>query len=632
MRAAWVVLVGAVGCGHGGIQPMVTACERARGADPGACLAVARDRLARHDQTGVQQYMENTVQAIIAAPRCLDVHAEESCFAGVAVLLRDEPVGLLADYNVTQELLQSLPRWNGPDAEGPRAQARTVLQGMCTTERGSPAARQRACLVLGDLVEDERVRRCGPNCDLAQANELLAGWTKTDVIDGYATACKLARATPDTAFAEQVAKVYGVSGGDAACAVSKAELRGASIPNAVAGRARAIFEANQRANAAAASAAREAQRTAELKKREEEARVARAKAADAEATQQLVAAASNQDWPALLAHMRKRRLGQADAAAATAVAQQWDPFVTWLSGESSIIGAYIEIDEAVRLLAPRGHALLDELEGLRTRALAEVRKRGKTARGPGGVWLYAALAERVAGPGQMVEANASAAAFAKLNSTARVSLVIDKLVPACASIRPEMRKGRTVRATSTLTCTIEPEKKWTTTEMVKVKQHVVKTRTVMKDGREQQEIESEEDVEQDVPNEVAHRTYKVVVRGELAITSGAPRRVVPIELEDVLEDGDADDTRTFEAARAKAIQTIHAAVIGPVEAGEATKAYAAAQQALAVKRAAAAENQLVIHGLLAGASPELDELLSQYALVFTDLLPTAAKTRDASDF
>jgi hypothetical protein len=606
---------------------MVSACERASGADPGACLAVARDHLVRNDMDGVQKYMESTVQAINAAPSCLNDHPAKSCFAGVAVLLRDEPVGLLADFDVTPELLHSVPRWNGPDAEGPRAQARNALQGMCTAERGSPAARQRACLVLGDLVEDERVRRCGPQCDLSRANEVLTGWAKTDVVDGYATACQLAKATPDTELAEQVAKIYGVPVADAVCAVPTAERRGASIPNAVAGRARAIFEANQRAAAAAAVATREAQRTAQLKKREEEARAASAKAAAEAATQQLIAAANKQDWPTLLDLMRKRRTGEASVDVAAVVAQQWEPFVAWLSEQSSIIGAYFEVSEAVRTSSPLGHPLLAQLEDVRTRALAEVKKRAKAARGPGGVWLYAALAERVAGPGQMIEANAASAAYAKLSSTARVSLVIDKLVPACASIRPEMKKGRTVRATSTLTCAIEPEKKWTTTEVVKVKQHVVKTRTVTKDGREQQEIESEEDVEQDVPNEIVHRTYKLVVRGELAITSGAERRVVPIEIEDVLEDGDADDTRTFEAARAKAIAAIQAAVVGPIEAIEAQQAYAAAQRALEVKRTAAAENQLVIHGLLAGASPELDELMSQYALTFADLLPAPVKAR-----
>jgi len=613
---------------------MVSACERATGADPGACLAVARDRLGRNDLAGVQQYMESTVQAINAAPACLNDHPAKSCFAGVAVLLREEPVGLLADFGVTAELLHSVPRWNGPDAEGPRAQARIALQGMCTSEKGAPAERQRACLILGDLVEDERVRRCGPHCDLTQPNEALEGWAAGDVIDGYATACKLARTTPDRELADEVARVYSVPAADAVCAVPKADQRGASIPKAVAGRARAIFDANQRAAASSAAAIREAERTAQLKRREEQARSAAAKAASMASTEKLIAAAVKADFASMLDHIRRRRLGEANATAASlsssgcpwgasAVAEQWEPFVAWISRDTSIIAAYFELAEATRALAPQGHPLLDKLADVRTRALAEIKKRGKGARGAGGVWLYAALAERVAGPGAMVEVKAAAAAFAKLTGSARASLVIDKLAPSCAAIRPEMKKGRTVRATSLLTCTIEPEKKWTTTETVKVAQHVVKTRTVMKDGREHQEVESEEDIEQDVPNEVVHRTYKLVVRGELAITSGAPRRVVPLEIEDVLEDGEIDDTRSFETSRTKAIAAISAAVLGPLEAADAETAYDAALKALKYKRAAAAEDHLVRHALLAGASPELDELLSQYGVAFAQLLPTA---------
>jgi hypothetical protein len=461
-------------------------------------------------------------------------------------------------------------------------------------------------LILGDLVEDERTKRCGPDCDLAHVADELAGWGPRDVIDGYAAACTLAKAAPDPELARRVAEVYAVDARDAVCAVATAPQRGASIPNAVAGRARAVFETRQREAAAVAAAAREAQRTAQLKQREEAARVASEQAAASAATSQLTAAADKGDYATMLELVRKRRRGEANAAAADAVLRRWDELIAWIGGDTSIIGAYLELADATRAVAPPGHALLAKLDALRTRALADVKRRARGARGVGGAWLYAALAEKIAGPGEMVEAKASAAAFAKLTTAVRPSLVIDRLARACAPIRPEMTRGKTVRVASTLTCTIEPEKTWTTTEMVPG----------------EIDMEAEDAPARLVPKDVVHRAYKLIVHGDLAVTSGGPRRVVPIDIDDILDDGGAgDETDTYEAARAKAMATIRAAVLGPIEAADAEAAYAAGQRALAVKRTAAAEDALVRHALLVGASPELDQLLTPYAVAFPELLP-----------
>jgi hypothetical protein len=68
------------------------------------------------------------------------------------------------------------------------------------------------------------------------------------------------------------------------------------------------------------------------------------------------------------------------------------------------------------------------------------------------------------------------------------------------------------------------------------------------------------------------------------------------------------------------MELITKSTVGALEDAEAAKAYAAAQQALKVKRTAAAESSLVIHGVLAGSSPELDELMIGYGISFAELM------------
>jgi hypothetical protein len=111
------------------------------------------------------------------------------------------------------------------------------------------------------------------------------------------------------------------------------------------------------------------------------------------------------------------------------------------------------------------------------------------------------------------------------------------------------------------------------------------------------------------------------VHGVIAIYSGAPRKAVPIDFEESVDDTDGTDKRTFDAARKSAMELITSSTVGSLEQADAAKAYAAAQQGLKVGRADAAENQLVIHAILAGGSPELDELMMGYGVAFADLMP-----------
>src|ERR1043165_7183498 len=96
-----VVVVGA--CSHSGsMKKQVAACSAKAGADPGACLAVANDRMMAKDEDGAKQYVEAATDAI--GPGCLHDHAADGCFKTIVLLLGDEPVGLLAGFEVSQDL------------------------------------------------------------------------------------------------------------------------------------------------------------------------------------------------------------------------------------------------------------------------------------------------------------------------------------------------------------------------------------------------------------------------------------------------------------------------------------------------------------------------------------------------
>ncbi len=617
MRNGCVVLMGlvvavAAGCGGQGAHPLANRCT-AESADPNACLALAKDRLARKDDAGVREYMEKLVVATNAAPACLRDHDEPGCFAGVVALLREHPVGLLAAYDLSDDLLASVPRWTGSDATGPRMQARLVLVGMCTTPGRDAIAQQRACIVLGDLVSDERMRRCGPGCDPTD-KERLSGWSTADVIDGYAAACRVDRsrvpAVDYAPFAELVAKTYAVASENPVCAVATSTLHGASIPEALASADRIRADIKARESSAQSAQKREAERLAAMEKSKAEAAVRVAAAEEAEFRKNILDAIHRSDWPATFGQLTRRRGSAVDATVADALQKIWEPFTEWAIGQTGAPGAYLDLSSRLEL-APKNHAIRVSLASFRERALAEAKKTAKSARGVGGAWLHAAVVARIAGPLFQEEQRAADAAWAKLVASTRTSLVLEALAPACASlVRPPVGGGRTVKAKAALECIVEPEQTVTKKEPFKVKQRVVGA-------------SGEEDVESETVVDVVHRTYKVSVQGVIAIYAGAPRKAVPIAFAELVDDVDGSDARKFDNALKTARELIAQATVGALEAGDAAKAYAAGATALKNGRKEAAENHFVIHGVLAGSSPELDEIMMSYGVTFADLMPAA---------
>jgi hypothetical protein len=569
------------------MHPQQDACTSAS-ADPGACLAVARTRLELRDEAGAREYMEKVIIALNAAPACLRDHAAEGCFTGVVVLLREPPVGLLAQYSVPEGLLELAPRWTGSEATGRRVQARAALQGMCSVPSSDAVARQRACVVLGDLVEYERMKRCGPSCDPTDS-AAIAGWSTHDVIDGYAAACKVNKTKVDrarqNAFAEEIARTYKVRGPDASCAVATSELRGASIPDALANMERIRQDVKNRETSTTKAALREAQRISEMEKAQTAAAQAAARGADAEFEKLVLAAIAQSDWATTWAQLTKRRGSPISDTIATSLQGQWQPFMSWAISQSSPMAAYLDLSSRLAKTSA-SHPIRQSLAALRERALVDARAATRHTRGPGGAWLRAAILARVAGPEAVVEKQAAATAFDKLVSTTRVALTVEGLTPACGPLVKTAPRGRPVKAKSTLVCVLEPE------------------RTVPK----------EDDPSTNV------RTFKVVVQGKLEVRHGAAPRSVPIDINVVVADSDGTDGRTFEMVGKAAIETIQRSLVGAIEAEDAAKAFDAARKALKAQRPEAAENHLVIHALLAGSSPELDEILGGFGLTFGELL------------
>jgi hypothetical protein len=553
-----------MGCAHAGMQPAGgSQCTDSRTADPGACLAMADARVKAHDDLGAQQYVDAAVEAVETSPACLRDHDAQGCFGTVAVLLGDEPVGLLADIHVSEDVRFLAPK------EDPRGRARKILKAMCNAEARDVSDRQRACIVLGDF-------------DAMSNND-----------EGYDAACKLGKTTLD------LRRLYAVTD---ACSLATSPMRGVSVPGMFDTIKRTTDDARARAASAKAAAEREQVRLAMMKQSAVVEREKAERAAYEADGKALIRALETANW-ALAYELVKKRDAKwpVDEAGATALLHVWDSFTGWAIQQATPMAAYRDIIAGFSSL-PATHPLKPELDALRERALVDLKARGRSARGLGGQWLYAALIAKVMGPDSQ-EARDAYSLYEKLDAQTHVALAIDRLSPACAPLLQE-RTGRKVRASSTLACSIVPERKWTASEPMSIKQRVVKG-------------DHEEEVETTVNNDVERRAYAITVHGTLTIA----KKPVQIAFEDVLDDRDNTSAKTFEQARLAAINAIVNATIAPLEAADAAKAYAAAKQALTYQRQEAAENQLVIHALLAGSSSELDEVLNQFGVTFPELLP-----------
>jgi hypothetical protein len=171
--------------------------------------------------------------------------------------------------------------------------------------------------VLGDLVEDERFKRCGASCDLQASAGSLTGWSAADVIDGYAAACKVkVPAAKATSFAKELESIYKVRGAEPACAVATSSMRGASIPEALATMARIREEAKRRDSAAALTARREAERLAAMQKQKADNAAAMAKAEAEEFRRSMLDASIQRTLAALDPQLVRRRHGVTHVAPA----------------------------------------------------------------------------------------------------------------------------------------------------------------------------------------------------------------------------------------------------------------------------------------------------------------------------
>ena len=119
------------------------------------------------------------------------------------------------------------------------------------------------------------------------------------------------------------------------------------------------------------------------------------------------------------------------------------------------------------------------------------------------------------------------------------------------------------------------------------------------------------------PTDVEHRGYKVVVHG----TVSANGQSIPIDVDYVVDEtGEKPDT-PYSAALATVVDGLWNQLVAPLDAQTAADALAAGQKAVAEKNIKRAENELVIHALIAGSSEELDKLLAPYHVTFSQLVP-----------
>ena len=563
--ASGVVALACVGCGASALELRRQACERA---DPEACYDTARDAAARADLETTRDELARQ-QGAFDASTCLAQHPVAACFHAVIVVMREPARGVLADYAVPPAVLAALPTYTGDEAQGPHATARDALVAMCA-HPGDPIGRSRACIALGDLVTLERAKQ-------------IAGFEH--VVDGYAEACKLGVADP------LVRATYHTD----ACGIADSPMRGSSIFEGRENLERLAQDAAMRAQAEADAAKREAERIVAMKAQEKADAEAAARAANAHSQQAITAAATASDWPALLEALRTR---PADAtlepATADALAAAYPNFTKWLIGESSIIGAQIELARDLGVVVP-DTALATAAAAFRDRALADAKQRAKLAGGPGGRFIHAALIALVS----QADADVTAAhtAYDALVTAAHATLVIDQLPPACAAIARTV-PGHPIHATAKLSCEITPEHAWTEKQSFEVN-------GVM------------------TPTDVEHRGWRLSIHGELRVAGNA----LPIDIADSVDETTDKLERPFAPVLSGLVDAIWKELIAPLDAATAAAALAAGRAAVVRHDTKRAENELAIHAVLAGSSEELDQLLAADRVTFGQLLPPTSVTR-----
>lgn len=556
--ASGVVALVCIGCGASALELRREACEHA---DPEACYDTAREAAA-HAELEITRDELARQQGAFDASTCLAQHPVAACFHAVLVVLREPARGLLADYAVPADVLAALPAYTGDEAQGPHASARDALVAMCA-HPGDPIGRGRACIALGDLVTLERAKQ-------------VAGFDR--VMDGYAAACTLSAPDP------LVRTIYHTD----ACGLADSPLRGSSIFEGRENLERLAQDAAMRARAEADAAKREADRIAALAAQER---------ADAEAQKReqatarlhaIMAAAAATDWLALLDVLRQTPEAPLDPPTADTLASVFPPFSAWLIGQSSVIGAQLELDRDLGIIEPNT-ALATAVAALRTRALADAKQRAKSAGGPGGRFIHAALIAQVSNDDADVAA--ARTAYGALVTAARANLMIDQLPPTCAALARTV-PGHAVHATAKLSCEITPEHTWTEKQAFEVN-------GVM------------------TPTDVEHRGWRLSIHGELHLAG----TTLPIEIADSADEISDKLERPFAPVLTGLVDAIWKELIAPIDDTTAAAALAAGKAAFARHDTKRAENELAIHAVLASSSEELDQLLAPYRVTFGQLVP-----------
>jgi hypothetical protein len=316
---------------------------------------------------------------------------------------------------------------------------------------------------------------------------------------------------------------------------------------------------------------------------------AAARAANAHSQQAITSAATASDWPALLEALRTRPSAVTlEPATAEALASAYPAFTVWLVGQSSVIGAQIELSRDIGAVAPE-IGLAGAVATFRDRAVADAKQRAKLAGGPGGRFIHAALLAAVS----QTDGDIAAArtAYDALVLAAHANLVIDQLPPACGALARSVA-GHPLHATAKLSCEITPEHAWTEKQMFEV--NGVNT-----------------------PADVEHRGWRLSIHGELRVAGS----VLPIDIADSVDETADTLERPFAPVLTGLVDAIWKELIAPLDAATATAALAAGKAAVARHDTKRAENELAIHAVLAGSSEELDQLLASDRVTFGQLVP-----------
>jgi len=256
--------------------------------------------------------------------------------------------------------------------------------------------------------------------------------------------------------------------------------------------------------------------------------------------------------------------------AEVALAKRWDAFV---AAQPTPTAAYFKLAKQFGAFPPE-HPLRGLLVTLAERAADAEVELARAATGPGGTWLHASLAARIAGgrPPRVAAANLVAATRPDLDFVP---------VPAVCNWVDGPKRAAGIRVevvTAGLSCLVEPEQ-----------------RTAKR------------------------RTFRARITGRVALRWTGGELALPVDVETSVDEAPPFTTATEGGARPETVRKLHAALTDALRQHWAEDALTAA---LAAKDAATAEHHLVLHAhLVAPAAPsaQLVVAMERYGVKLEDL-------------